>query len=64
MDNLAHEIALIVCRQCINHDGESEIEFSTRLYDIYNSCFDNVESLIQKSLEPDEATRKLLDSML
>ncbi len=64
MDNLAHEIALIVCRQCSKQDNESEIEFSTRLYDVYNSCLDNVDTLIERANEPDEATRKMIQNML
>ena len=64
MDNLAHEIALIVCRQCSKRDDESEIEFSTRLYDVYNSCLDNVDTLIERANQPDEANRKMIENML
>lgn len=45
MNVAAHELALIVCKQCKRNENESDIDFSTRLYSVYSSCFANIESL-------------------
>lgn len=45
--DIANEIALIVCRQCTKNESETEIEFSTRLYGIYNECVKNIQGIIE-----------------
>ncbi|MCI9181086.1 MAG: hypothetical protein HFG50_13975 [Lachnospiraceae bacterium] len=52
MNDLAQKLALIVCEQCRRHEGESEIEFSSRLLSVYNSCYDNIETLIEQEKQP------------
>ncbi|MDE7202594.1 MAG: hypothetical protein K2O91_12010 [Lachnospiraceae bacterium] len=45
MKDIADRLALLVCEQCSRNDGESELDFSTRLYSVYNSCYDNISKL-------------------
>lgn len=52
MNDIAQKLALIVCEQCRQHEGESEIEFSSRLLSVYNSCYDNIETLIEQEKQP------------
>lgn len=45
MDNIAHELALIVCKQCSRIENESDADFSKRLYTVYNSCKNVIENI-------------------
>lgn len=47
MSDVAQKLALIVCEQCRRHEGESDVDFSSRLLSIYNTCYDNIETLIE-----------------
>lgn len=42
--DIAHEISLIVCKSCEKSAAETEVEFSTRLYETYCNCLNNVQS--------------------
>ncbi len=44
--NLADKLALIVCEQCKRNENESDIDFSTRLLSVYNSCYDNITDIL------------------
>ncbi len=48
MDNVAHELALIVCKQCSRIENESDVDFSKRLYSVYNSCKSAIEDISNK----------------
>lgn len=48
MDNIASELALIVCKQCKRLENESDIDFSKRLYSVYRSCEDAIEGAIKQ----------------
>ncbi|MCI8951612.1 MAG: hypothetical protein HFG49_16595 [Lachnospiraceae bacterium] len=52
MSDVAQKLALIVCEQCRRHEGESDIDFSSRLLSIYNTCYDNIETLIEQKTQP------------
>jgi len=52
MNDVAKEIALIVCKQCERSENENDVDFSTRLLSVYNSCYDNVENLIEQENQP------------
>ncbi|NBI61221.1 hypothetical protein D3Z53_25305 [Lachnospiraceae bacterium] len=45
--NLADKLALIVCEQCKRNENESDVDFSTRLLSVYNSCYDNIANILQ-----------------
>lgn len=45
MNDIANELALLICKQCSRNNGESELDYSTRLYSVYNSCYDNIANL-------------------
>lgn len=53
MNDTAEKLALIVCEQCSRANNESELEFSTRLFSIYNSCYTNITNLIDKEKSKD-----------
>lgn len=46
--NLADKLALIVCEQCKRNENESDVDFSTRLLSVYNSCYDNIANILQQ----------------
>lgn len=46
--NLADKLALIVCEQCKRNKNESDVDFSTRLLSVYNSCYDNIANILQQ----------------
>ena len=46
--NLADKLALIVCEQCKRNENESDVDFSTRLLSVYNSCYDNIANFLQQ----------------
>lgn len=48
MDDIASKLSLIVCGQCLRKDNESEVDFSTRLFSVYKSCYDNIECIIKQ----------------
>lgn len=48
MNDIAEKLALIVCEQCSRNDGESELDFSTRLVSIYKSCHKNISNLMEQ----------------
>ena len=52
MNYLADKLALIVCGQCERQKDESDLDFSTRLLSIYNSCHENIENLIEQENVP------------
>ena len=45
MDSLASKLALIVCEQCKRNEDENDVDFSTRLLSVYNSCYDNIANI-------------------
>jgi len=65
MDSIASEIALIVCRQCERIDNETDLDFSTRLLFVYNTCYDNVENLNEQARQPilDQSTKDFLNGL-
>ena len=48
MDSLASKLALIVCEQCKRNEDENDVDFSTRLLSVYNSCYDNIANIIEQ----------------
>ena len=48
MIDVAEKLALIVCNQCVRNENENEsdLDFSTRLFSVYNSCCANIENLM------------------
>lgn len=45
INDIANDIALIVCKQCPKLNSETEIEYSSRLYNVYKSCYKNICSI-------------------
>lgn len=60
MDSLASKLALIVCEQCKRNEGENDVDFSTRLLSVYNSCYDNIENINKQ--ENNKEFQKHIDS--
>ncbi|GFI51157.1 hypothetical protein IMSAGC020_02367 [Lachnospiraceae bacterium] len=52
MNDIASKHALIVCEKCIRDENENDIDFSTRLLSIYNSCYENIDNLIKQENAP------------
>lgn len=62
MNDVANKLALIVCEQCKRNQDESDIDFSTRLLSVYNSCYDNICNIISE--ENNKLTKKSVDNFL
>lgn len=45
MSDIAERLALLICEQCQRMDNESELDYSTRLYSVYSSCYKNISDL-------------------
>ncbi|MEY8412887.1 hypothetical protein AALB51_16840 [Lachnospiraceae bacterium 62-26] len=63
MNDIASKLALIVCEKCIRDENENDIDFSTRLLSIYNSCYENIDNLIKQENKPllDEVANRFLN---
>lgn len=49
MSDIAEKISLIVCQKCEKRENETEIDFATRLYNLYHACYDEIEKLPKRS---------------
>ncbi len=56
--DIAKEIALIVCKSCNRYSSEDDVTYSTRLYETYQKCYDNVQTMI------DDENNELIKSNL
>lgn len=65
MDNISHEIALIVCKQTTRLENERDKDFSKRLYSIYQSCKNTIDGVIeQENTDSSNASSKATLSMM
>ena len=65
MSKIAEKLALIVCEHCSRNQDESDIEFSSRLFSVYSSCYKNIEKLIEEKDPPfdiNDSAKSYMDS--